>query len=84
MGQYICNDDYLRYDPHDTIALWYDCEYNYFIGEFGEIVYDIHRILTPWQIMLFKSKPVRYDEPYVFVDRTNHFLIELFHTSATR
>lgn len=67
---YYCD---IGYDPHDTILLFYDGVNNWFTdGSFGNIVYDIHRLLTPWQIRLFKQQG-----DCVFPDRTNSFLIEL-------
>ena len=74
-GQYICMADVqdYRYDPHDTIMLFYDVGVNSFIDTYGNVILDIHRLLAPWQLMLFK----RYMEDCVFPDVTNSFLIEL-------
>lgn len=74
MGQYIPMDDNFRYDPHDTICLFYDVVNNYFIeSSFGCIVYDIHRLIAPWQVTLFKW----HRKDAVFPDVTNSFLVEL-------
>lgn len=63
----------MGYDPHDTILLIYDPEINRFIdGSFGNVVYNIHSMLAPWQIAMFKEKG-----DCVFPDPTNSFLIEL-------
>lgn len=62
-----------RYDPHDTIVLFYDSDINRFVtADFGNVVHDIHRLLAPWQITLFKNQG-----DCVFPDITNSFLVEL-------
>lgn len=68
--------DYSKYDPHDTIALWYDVSINRFVDALlGTVVHDIHRLLAPWQIMLFKTQKM----DYVFPDVTDSFLVELIY-----
>lgn len=64
---------YSHYDPHDTILLFYDVGANIFVDDRGDVHYDIHRILHPWQIYLFKQ----YKENCTFPDITNKFLVEL-------
>jgi len=67
-------DPYNPYDPHDTIVLVYDEDSNRFIdGHFGNVIHDIHRLLAPWQITLFKAQ----NDCCVFPDVTNSFLVEL-------
>lgn len=62
------------YDPHDTIAWYYDSHANIFYdASFGCPIFDIHRFLHPWQIMIFKHDKMSW----VFPDITNSFLIEL-------
>lgn len=70
---YYFDDIGIDYDPHDTICLFYDVGVNGFIDNYGRVILDIHRLLTPWQLMLFK----RRKEDMVFPDVTNSFLIEL-------
>lgn len=70
----ITDYDLSKYDPHDTIMLCYDSGINRFVeASFGYVVQDIHRLLKPWQIMLFKTN----NNDYVFPDITDSFLIEL-------
>lgn len=61
------------YDPHDTIILFYDISVNRFIDMFGEVIHDIHRLLSPSQIILFKKEEI----DMTFPDVSNSFLIEL-------
>lgn len=75
-GQYICLDDIMRYDPHRTICLFYDVGENSFIDTCGRVIIDIHRLLRPWQLMLFR----RHKEDMVFPDVTDSFLIELVYS----
>jgi len=64
----------IKYDPHDTMMIWYDVGINRFIdGEKGIIIHDIHRLLAPWQVSWFKDKKTGC----IFPDVTNSFLIEL-------
>ena len=64
-----------RYDPADIVTLEYNLELNRFIDlSFGNIIHDIHRLLTPWQIMLFKKE--QCDK--CFPDVTDTFLVELY------
>ena len=72
-GQYICMEDNLRYDPHRTKCLFYDVGENSFIDTYGRVILDIHRLLSPWQLMLFK----RYRKDITFPDVTDSFLVEL-------
>jgi hypothetical protein len=62
-----------KYDPHDTIVLFYDIGVNRFIDEYGNAIHDIYRILTPRQVMLFKW----YETDCVFPDVTGKYLVEL-------
>ena len=63
-----------EYDPHETLMLWYDVGINRFVDVMnGNVMHDIHRILAPWQIALFKKDKT----DYVFPDVTNTFLVEL-------
>lgn len=67
-------DDLSMYDPHDRMMLYYDVENNFFIDvSFGHVVLDIYRLLTPWQITVFKREKV----DCVFSDITNTFLVDL-------
>lgn len=68
--------DLSRYDPHDEMMLFYDIRINRFVeGSFGYVVHDIHRLLAPWQIEIFK----REKSDCIFPDITNSFLIELIY-----
>lgn len=68
----------IGYDPRKTLMLYYDesvntfFELNAYEGGFLEPIHNIHQILEPWQILLFKEQ-----EAGVFIDRTNSFLVEL-------
>lgn len=75
-GCYICLDDPMRYDPHLTKCLFYDVGENSFIDNYGRVILDIHRLLTPWQLMLFR----RYKEDMTFPDVTDSFLVELVYS----
>lgn len=64
----------IQYDPHDTKMMWYDVGINKFIdSDTGLILHDIHRLLEPWKIAIFKQKKTGC----IFPDVTNSFLIEL-------
>ena len=63
----------LCYDPHDTVMLYYEVNVNRFFDNSGMPYNDIHRMLRPWQIMLFKNTK----ECMTFHDITNTFLVEL-------
>lgn len=39
----------------DIIELNYDADMNYMVDECGKIVYDIHRIISPGRLMVFKD-----------------------------
>lgn len=62
-------------DEHDVRSYLYDPEINRFIDEFGSIVHDIHRVVTPGQLMIFKQ----YKNVYVVPDITNSFLVEMIY-----
>ena len=69
----------MEYDENHIIELFYDPEMNYFIeASFGEVIYDIHRILYPWQIMLFKQGQV----DRIFPDVTKSFFVELYYPDS--
>jgi hypothetical protein len=75
MGNYIPIDSPkdLKYDPHDTIVLFYDIRINRFIDSYGQVFLDIYRYLTPNQVLLFKENK----KSVVLPDVTNSFLVEL-------
>lgn len=64
------------YDPRKTLMLYYDELENIFYEPDYcgglESVYNIHQILEPWKIFLFKKRG-----ECVFPDRTKSFLVEL-------
>lgn len=65
---------YYQYDYNDTVCLLYDVWENCFIdASFGHVVHDIHRLLAPWQIKLFKQ----YRESMTFINATNSFLVSV-------
>lgn len=71
----ICGD----FDPDDIVTLEYDIESNNFIDiSFGHPILDIHRLLKPWQIYLFKH----YKRDYVFPDVTSTFLVQLIYSAS--
>jgi len=62
-------------NPHN-MCLYYVEGINRFVGEMGEIVDNIHKYVTPSQIMLFKSKK----ECMAFIDASTHsYIIELIY-----
>ena len=49
----------------DLYLAYYERE-NYFVDEYGEIVYDLYRVLTPNDLMLFHNVMDDYDQfPFV-------------------
>lgn len=76
MGQnYIPMD----YDENNIMEIFYDPELNYFTeASFGEVIYDIYRLIEPWKIMLFKKDKV----DRVFDDRTRSFFVELYYLGS--
>lgn len=73
-------DYYSKFDPHETIGLFYDYETNLFYDSFGSIVFNIHRLLSPNQIFLFKHEIRGWNElVYTIPDRTNTFLIDILY-----
>ena len=38
-----------------TVTLYYDSDFNQFADPYGYVCYDIHRLLHPWQVFLFKK-----------------------------
>lgn len=68
-----------RFDPHDTVAFFYDDRVNRFIEpEYGTIVNDITNYVTANQIFVFKH----YAEDMIFPDVTGQFLVELVHPAS--
>ena len=64
----------INFDPHDTIMLWYDVGENRFIdGDMGNVIHNIHQIIEPWKVALFRKKKVGM----IFPDVTNKYLVEL-------
>lgn len=45
---------------YETVTLFYILDENYFVDERGFVLYDIFRILTPDQLIIFKKnhKPI--------------------------
>lgn len=43
------------YGAYDVIELHYDADMNYMIDECGKIIYDIHRIISPARLSVFKD-----------------------------
>jgi hypothetical protein len=62
------------------MVLLYDPDYNYFTDKYGWIQYDIYRILTPNQIMLFKKKRTNCS----FLDVTGKFIVRIIYNMFTR
>ena len=68
----------IGYDPRKTLNLYYDEELKRFFeveeydGGFLEPINNIHQILEPWKILLFKERGL-----CVFPDRTKSFLVEI-------
>ena len=62
-------------DDHEVVSLFYNPDINRFIDEFGSVIQDIFRLITPSQLMIFKE----YKNHYVVPDVTNSFLVELVH-----
>lgn len=61
-------------DHDHVLTLFYDVGYNQFIESFsGEDVMNIHRLLTPSQVFLFKTKK----ETMAFPSVSGLFLVEL-------
>ena len=56
-------------------TLFYDPEINRFRDELGDVVHDIHRLITHNQILLFR----KYRNIYIIPDVTNSFLVELIY-----
>lgn len=75
LGEYYHNKGY---DPRKTLFLYYDESVNMFfeVGSYNngflEPVFDIYRILEPWQVMLFKENGY-----CVFPSRDRSFIVEL-------
>lgn len=79
MKEYYYN---LGYDPRKTLMLFYDETVNRFfeVGYsqegaflgFLDPVHNIHQILEPWKILLFKEQGW-----CIFPDRAQSFLVEL-------
>jgi hypothetical protein len=63
------------FDEHMVVTLFYEPEINRFTDDFGSIIHDIHRLVTPWQIMLFKQQKGVFLTP----DVTNSFIVELIY-----
>lgn len=61
--------------PNDLVqTLYYNLDDNTFSDEFGWTIYDIYRIISPTQVMMFKEKGGAAS----FVrDVTNSFFVEL-------
>ncbi len=66
--------------PVEVMTLFYDPPTNRFFEDFGRIVHDIHRLITPGQLLVFKRK----QEDVVVADITNSFLIELLYPDDMR
>lgn len=62
-------------DEHEVLTLWYNPEINRFMDEFGSIIHDIWRIITPGQYKIFKETQFIYLVP----DVTNSFLVEMIY-----
>lgn len=63
-------------NEHEVVCLFYNKNINRFIDEFGDVVHDIFRFITPGQLMIFKEKK---DIFYVVSDVTNSFLVKLMY-----
>lgn len=61
----------------NRMLLIYDSDVNNFADEYGWPCYDIHRLLAPWQITLFKSKKA----DHVFRDVSGTFNVNLIYST---
>jgi len=43
------------YGAFDITELHYDADMNYMIDECGKVIYDIHRIVSPARLAVFKN-----------------------------
>lgn len=62
-------------DEHNTITLFFDRRINRFIDEYGNVVHDIYRIITPNQLLMFKEGLL-----YMCHDITCSYIVELIDT----
>lgn len=58
----------------DVISLYYYEYENYFVGDDGEIIYDIFRYISPSKLMLFKLKRGTY---YIYPEDLKDTVYEL-------
>lgn len=75
---------YSKFDPHDTITLIYDLESNCFMDDRGNIIYDIYKLISPNQLLLFREElPYVFNE-FIFTvpDVTNSFLIDIYYAEV--
>lgn len=66
---------YDKYDPHDTIAFYYDAGINRFVNEKGDVIHNIYHFVTPSQVYVFKKEK----KSSAFPDITDSYLIELIY-----
>lgn len=62
-------------DERPVITLFYDSKINRFIDDFGVIIHDIYRLITPSQLFISRQ----YKNIYLIPDITNSFLVELIY-----
>lgn len=58
----------------DALALFYYEEDNYFVDEYGNVIYNIFSYISPSQLFLFKK-----GRTYMCVATPNGEIIELYH-----
>lgn len=68
-------EDMLPYNEKYVMPLEYDPEINRFRDQFGGVVHDIYRLITPSQYLIFR----KYKNIYLVPDITNSFLVEMIY-----
>lgn len=63
------------YEQGDIIQIHYDVKRNLFLDSGGYVIYDIHRLVSPTAIAIFKSKA----DYYIVPDVTRSFLVEMIY-----
>jgi hypothetical protein len=62
-------------NENEVMSLFYDVDENRFMDEFGSLIHDIFRLITPGQLMIFR----KYKEVYLVRDRSNSFYVEMIY-----
>lgn len=62
-------------DINKIVSLYYRPDVNRFTDDFGNVIHDIFRFITPGQYLIFR----KYKNKYCIHDKTNSFVVEMIY-----